>query len=408
MFEQNQPVSSEELQRRQDAVRFHLQTIAPGAGGILVFSRLNIYYLTGTAGQGVLWLPLSGEPVLMIRKGVNRARLEAGVRHIVSFKSYSQLSGICSDAGSPLTPTVAVVMSGLTWQLGMMLEAKLKDHKLVSGDHAIALARMVKSEFELEILRRCGARHHKCLHDIIPRMIRPGMTEREIAHKCWESFFAEGHMGILRMQAHDEEAFLGHVSAGNSGNYPSSFNGPLGLRGEHPASAVMGSAQKVWEPGEPLMLDIGFQLEGYQTDKTQAYFAGSESSIPDNVRRAHDFCIELQAWMMEHGKPGATPAELYEHCLAEAERKGFSEGFMGLDENQVPFVGHGIGLTVDEFPPLAKGFDLPLQKGMVLALEPKQSIRDVAMVGVENTFEVTDNGLRSISGDSYAMIPIDG
>ena len=76
-----------------------LQTLAPAAGGILVFSRLNIYYLTGTYGQGVLWLPLSGEPVLMIRKGVNRALLESPLKNIVSFKSYSALAPLCAEAG---------------------------------------------------------------------------------------------------------------------------------------------------------------------------------------------------------------------------------------------------------------------------------------------------------------------
>ncbi|MEF2230426.1 MAG: Xaa-Pro peptidase family protein [Pseudodesulfovibrio sp.] len=407
MFEPNQPVPSAELKRRQDAVRTHLQTVAPEAGGILVFSRLNIYYLTGTFGQGVLWLPMVGEPVLMIRKGVNRARLEAGVKHIVAFKSYAELAPLCADAGSPLTPTLAVVMTGLNWQLGTLLAAKLKAYTLVPGDHAVTLARMVKSGFELEIMRRCGARHHKCLHDVLPTMIHPGMTEREIAHKAWECFFAEGHMGILRMQAHGEECFLGHVSAGDSGNYPSGFNGPLGLRGEHPASALMGSAHKVWEPGEPLMLDIGFQLEGYHTDKTQAYFAGPDSAIPDELRRAHDFCIEMQEWVCAHAVPGATPAELYAHCLDQAGRRGFGEGFMGLDENQVPFIGHGIGLTIDEFPPLAAGFDQPLVEGMVIAVEPKQGVRGVAMVGVENTFEITRDGARCLSGDSYEMIPVE-
>ncbi|MGE4421322.1 MAG: M24 family metallopeptidase [Pseudodesulfovibrio sp.] len=407
MFEAIARIPQEELQRRQDSVRHHLQAIAPEAGGILVFSRLNIYYLTGTYGQGVLWLPIAGEPVLLIRKGVNRARLEAGVKHILPYKSYSELPGLCADAGSPFTPTLAAVMAGLTWQLGTMLAAKLKDYAIVPGDHAVALAKMVKSEFELAILRRCGEKHHRCLHDLLPSMIHPGMTEREIAHKAWEVFFSEGHMGILRMQAHDEEAFLGHVSAGDSGNYPSGFNGPLGLRGEHPASALMGNVRKVWKLGEPLMLDIGFQIEGYHTDKTQAYFAGPESSIPDDIRRAHDFCIEMQDWMRATARPGVTPEELYLHCLDEAERRGFAEGFMGLDENQVPFVGHGIGLTIDEFPPVAKGFTQPLEQGMVLALEPKQGIRGVAMVGVENTFEITADGCRCISGDKYDMVPVE-
>jgi Xaa-Pro aminopeptidase len=407
MFEAVASIPREELVRRQDAVRKHLQVIAPKAGGILVFSRLNIYYLTGTFGQGVFWLPLDGEPVLMLRKGVNRARLESGIDIIASFKSYSELSGLCADAGSPFTETIAAVMAGLTWQLGNLLAAKLRDYTLIPGDHAVALAKMVKSEFELDIMRRCGEKHHRCLYDILPGKIHPGMTEREISHKAWEVFFAEGHMGILRMQAHDEECFLGHVSAGDSGNYPSSFNGPLGLRGEHPGSALMGNAGKVWKKGEPLMMDIGFQIEGYQTDKTQAYFGGSAASIPDNIRKAQDFCIEMQNWVCENACPGMTPTELYTYCVEQAQKRGFAEGFMGLDENKVPFVGHGIGLTIDEYPPIAKGFDVPLEKGMAIAIEPKQGIRGVAMVGVENTFEITENGARSISGNEYDMIGVE-
>ena len=407
MFSPVNHIPAEELVRRQDAVRTHLQTVAPRAGGILVFSRLNIYYLTGTFGQGVLWLPLVGDPVLMIRKGVNRAQLESTVKHIVPFKSYSELEGMCADCGSPFTDTIAAVMGGLTWQLGNMLAAKLKNYTILPGDHAVALAKMVKSEFELEIMRRCGALHHECLYDILPTKLSPGMTEREISHLAWEVFFSKGHMGILRMQAHGEECFLGHVAAGDSGNYPSGFNGPLGLRGEHPGSALMGSATKIWKVGEPLMLDIGFQLEGYHTDKTQAYFAGPASSISDDLRAAHDFCIEMQDWMCATAKPGVTPSELYTYCIEQAEKRGFADGFMGLDENQVPFVGHGIGLTIDEFPAIAKGFDMPLEKGVVMALEPKQGVRGVAMVGVENTFEITEDGCRCISGDSYEMVPVE-
>lgn len=407
MFEATAVIPQEELVRRQNAVRKHLRTVAPMAGGILVFSRLNIYYLTGTFGQGVLWLPLEGEPVLMLRKGINRALLEAGIENIVPFKSYSELAGLCADAGSPFTKTIGAVMAGLTWQLGTLLASKLKDFNIVPGDHAVALAKMVKSEYELEILRRCGEKHHHCLHDVLPTMIKPGMTEREISHKAWETFFSEGHMGILRMQAHGEECFLGHVAAGDSGIFPSSFNGPLGLRGEHPGSALMGNEGKVWEKGEPLMLDIGFQLEGLHTDKTQAYFAGSQDEMPDDVRKAHDFCIEIQEWVSKNARPGTTPSELYTYSIELAEKRGFGEGFMGLDENKVPFIGHGIGLTIDEFPPIAKGFDIPLEKGMVIALEPKQGIRNVAMVGVENTFEITDDGAKCITGDSYEMICVE-
>ncbi len=407
MFESLAQIPQEELQRRHDVCRRHLQNIVPGAGGLLVFSRLNIYYLTGTMGQGVLWLPLEGEPVLMVRKGIERARLESGLRNIVLFKSYSEMPGLAADAGCPFTKEVAAIMNGLTWQLGMLLASKLKDHEFVPGDHALALTRAVKSEWELRILRQCGERHHRSLHDLIPSRIEPGMSERTISHACWDVFFENGHQGMLRMQAYGEEIFLGHVAAGDSGNYPSSFNGPLGVRGEHPAVPLMGYAGKVWRQGEPLALDIGFGLEGYQTDKTQVYWAGPKSSIPVTVRKAHDFCMEIQNRMAVMAKPGMTPEELYLHCMVEAEKNGLAEGFMGLGHNKVPFLGHGIGLTVDEYPAIARKFAQPLEAGMVLALEPKVGIEGVGMVGVENTFEITESGARSITGDAFDIVCVE-
>ncbi len=62
---------------------------------------------------------------------------------------------------------------------------------------------------------------------------------------------------------------------------------------------------------------------------------------------------------------------------------------MGFGNRQVKFLGHGIGLVIDEIPVIARGFDAPLQENMVLALEPKKGIENFGMVGIENTFIVT-------------------
>lgn len=407
MFEALAVVPRSELEARWARCRGHLAAAAPAAGGLLVFSRINIYYLSGTYGQGVLWLPLSDEPVLLIRKGLERARLESAIGSIVGFKSYGELAGLCAEAGSPLSKAVAVEKSGLSWQLGELLSARLNGREFVPGDAPIALARAVKSEWELAIMRVCGERHHRSLYEVLPGLLRIGMSEREISHLAWRVFFEHGHMGQLRMGAFGEEAFLGHVAAGDSGNYPSSFNGPLGLRGEHPALPFMGYAGKVWKAGEPLSMDIGFTIEGYTTDKTQAYWAGPKSSIPAGVQSAHSFCVDIQAWVCERLRPGAIPSELYLHAVREAERLGFAEGFMGLGDNKVPFLGHGIGLAIDGYPPIAKGFDAPLELGMVLAVEPKHGIPGVGMVGVENTFEVTASGGKCLTGERYDIVCVE-
>ena len=286
-------------------------------------------------------------------------------------------------------------MGGITWALGRTLAEHLAPAQLVPGDRALSLARAVKSPWELAILRAAGADHDRCLRELLPARIAPGMTEREIAHRVWEVLFAAGHQGLLRMENYGEEVFLGHVSAGESGNYPSVFNGPVGLRGEHPATPHMGSAKR-WERGEPLVCDIGFVRSGYHTDKTQVYFAGPRAAIPARAAAAHEFCVEVQAWVAAQLRPGSVPSQLAEHCFAWAERAGWAEGFMALGGNKVRFIGHGIGLAIDEYPVIAKGFDAPLEEGMLLALEPKIGIPGLGMVGVENTFEVTPDGGRCV------------
>jgi Xaa-Pro aminopeptidase len=397
-------VPAEELVRRQERCRDALATLAPESGGLLVFSRLNIFYLAGTYAAGALWLPLEGSPVLLSRRGVERARLESHLERIESFRSFRDLPAIFASAGSPLTPVVAAELTGISWALGRTLTEHLEPVRIVPGDRAISQARSVKSAWELERMRAAGAAHGRCMTGELPSRIGPGMTEREIAHAIWEVLFAAGHQGFLRMENFGEEIFLGHVSAGESANMPSVYNGPVGLLGEHPATPHMGSAAKRWERGEPLVCDVGFILEGYHTDKTQVYWPGAREEIPERALAAHAFCVAVQSWLAERLCPGSIPSRLAAHCFAWAERAGFAEGFMALGGNKVRFVGHAIGLAIDEQPVIAKGFDSPLEEGMVFALEPKIGIPGLGMVGVENVFEVTPAGGRCLTGDSFDII----
>jgi len=69
-------------------------------------------------------------------------------------------------------------------------------------------------------------------------------------------------------------------------------------------------------------------------------------------------------------------------------------------------LGHGIGLVVDEWPVIAEGFDEPLEQNMALAIEPKKGMPGVGMVGIENTFLVTTQGGRGLTGESPGLIPV--
>lgn len=391
-----------EVRDRAARLRQHLTECRPDASGMLLFSRPAVYYLSGAWVNGLLWLPLDGEPVLLCRRGFERAEMDSPLQNILEYKSYSQISGLLRECGAPFGPCVGVEMAGLPWSLGEMLKEKVPGVSFVAADMALHRTRAVKTAWELRKMRLAGARHNQALVALAGR-IRPGMTEREVGLAVWKVFFEHGHQGMMRMQNPGEEIFLGHVAAGDSGNYPGAFNGPLGVRGEHPALPFPGYAGKVWNRAEPLAVDCGFCLEGYHTDKTLIYWAG-EDAVSGEADRAQDFCLQIHEHLASRLKPGAVPAELYRDCVKIALQNGLAEGFMGLGRNKVGFLGHGIGLAVDEWPVIAPSFDTPLEENMVLAVEPKMGIPGLGMVGVENTFVVTPQGGECLTGEEWGPL----
>ena len=399
------PVPAEELAERATTCRRLLQTLLPEAEGMLVLSRLNIFYFSGTLANGLLWLPREGDPVLLCRRGEERARIESTLTAIGSYRSYGDLPALFAELGAPLGRRIGVEKGGLPWNLAELLQHKLPGVEMVAADQVLARARAVKTPYEQRIMARCGEAHHAGLYHDLPRVLRPGMSEREIALAAWDVFFARGHQGMMRMGNPGEEIFLGHVAAGDAANYPSVFNGPVGLVGENPASPFMGSPSIRWEKNQLLTCDIGFALDGYCTDKTQVYYSGKH--LPDEISRGHAFCVRMQERLAERPLPGAIPEALYAEVMALADTEGVSEGFMALGKNKVAFLGHGIGLTIDGWPVIARGFREPLEAGMTLALEPKFGIPGKGMCGVENTFLVTEQGGVCLTGDAFDIVRVE-
>ncbi len=397
MFTAIEVIPQEELEARRERCRAVLRKYHPDAGGIMLFSRVNIYYLTGTFASGIFWLPLEGEPVLAVRKGIERAALETPRTKAVTYKSYSQIPALMKEAGSPVTQCFGVEQEGLSWALGQNFSRNFAAYKFMPADQVLDRARSVKTDWELVKVRLAGKRHYLSMCEDFPQRVRHNMNGFEMSRLFWDIFYAHGHTGHARMSELGQEVFLGHVSVGENIAYPSYYNGPLGVKGAHPTAAYMGYAGEVWTKGSFVAADLGFILEGYNSDKTVLYFAGKAKYVPDEARRVQDCCLEIQYEVASGLKPGAVPQELYQLSLGIAAKYGLSEGYMGYAGNQVPFMGHGLGLHVDEWPVLANKFTDPIRENMVIALEPKITIPGYGMMGVENTFIVTPNGAECVS-----------
>lgn len=403
MFSAQEQLPVEEALSRRTRCLHHLQQLTPTAGGLLLFSPLNIYYFTGAWGGGILWLPHDGLPVLC-SPVPERARLESPLAHIMPLSASENWATLLEEAEQPLSDVVAVEMSFLSWSHARTLAQALPHHQFLSGDRSITLTRAIKSPWEQRKMLLAGQRHHTTVHDILPGLLHTGLSERDIGILSWKLFWQQGHGGLNRLSTPGEDIFLGHIAAGDNGNFPSHFNGPLGVKGEHPAIPYMGDPGSIWKRATPLALDIGFVLEGYHTDKTQVYWAGTPASLPDEVRRAQDAAQDIEQRAAEALRPGVLPSTIWRDACRRAEALGVAEGFMGLGRNKVRFLGHGIGLVIDEYPVIAERFDSPLEAGMTLALEPKIGLPGIGMVGVENTFIVTPEGGRCITGAEHWIL----
>ena len=88
----NKCTPAEEITSRWDRYKKHLRQHLPEAEGAFIFSRLNIFYFTGTFANGILWLPIEGDPILFCRRGFERAEIETPLKHIVEFNSYKDIA----------------------------------------------------------------------------------------------------------------------------------------------------------------------------------------------------------------------------------------------------------------------------------------------------------------------------
>jgi Xaa-Pro aminopeptidase len=201
----------------------------------------------------------------------------------------------------------------------------------------------------------------------------------------------------------DTEMVLGHTCFGESSIYPSYFDGPSGNFGMSPAVPVLGSRERKLRDGDLVYIDTGCGVNGYHTDKSITFMFGR--SLPANVISEHERCVEIQNNIAEMLKPGEIPSNIYNTILSKLS-PDFLQNFMGFGNRKVKFLGHGVGLLIDELPVIAKGFDEPLQEGMTFAIEPKKGIENIGMVGIENTFIVTPKGGRCITGTNPGLIPV--
>ena len=353
-------------------------------------SLTDLSYLTGSIQNWILLVPVKSDPLFYVRKSLQRAGEESPLSVVPYPGRKSMVREVLSMMGSG--KGLGMAMDATPASTFISLMSKLHDCIPVDISIELKSQRAVKSEWEIAQIEKAAQQAELLFHEIA-EFLGPGITDIEASASIERRLRMMGHGGTIRVRRTGSDLALILVVSGDAAMYPTSFDGPLGGEGPYPSAAI-GSGWKEMKRGETVIVDMVTLYNGYHADHSRTYYLGKE--VPDKIKEAHAFCIEVLTLLEKRLRPGEECAKIFCEVQSWVEKHKVPEGFMGYGENRVRFFGHGVGLELDEFPVIADRIDQKLRPGMVLAIEPKAFLKGVGPVGVENTYLVTETGCRSL------------
>lgn len=373
-----------ELKLRRDKIRRLMAQ--QGIDAALITCNVNLLYTYGRVVSGYLYLPLNAPARLFVKRPNNITG-----EHIFSVRKPEQIIDILKEEKLPMPVKLMLEGDELPYTEYLRLAALFPEAEVVNGTPLIREARSIKTPIEIEMFRRSGVAHAKA-YDRIPTVYRPGMTDHELSIEVERLMRQEGSLGIFRVFGQSMEIFMGSVLGGDNAATPSPFDFALGGEGMDPALPVGVNGTELKE-GQSVMFDLGGNFNGYMGDMSRVFSIGK---LSEKAYTAHQVCIDIQNEVAALAKPGAVCEDLYNKAIEMVTKAGFAENFMGISQ-QARFIGHGIGLEINELPVFAPRMKQELEPGMVFALEPKIVLPGVGPLGIENSWVVTCEGVEKLT-----------
>lgn len=383
-----------ELKLRRDKIRSLMAQQSIDAA--LITCNVNLIYTYGCVVSGYLYLPLNAPARLFIKRPNH-----IGGEHVHPIRKPEQLPDLLKECGLPIPTKLMLEGDELPFTEYSRLAACFPDTEVVScGTVLIRQARSTKTEMEIGMLRRSGIAHTRA-YEQIPSAYQQGMTDRQFSIEIERLMRLEGCLGIFRVFGQSMEIFMGSLLAGDNAAAPSPYDFALGGKGIDP-SLPGGANGTLLQSGQSVMVDMGGNFNGYMCDMSRVFSIGK---LPEKAYAAHQTCLEIQEAITAMARPGVVCEDLYTMAIEMVNKAGFADNFMGVGQ-KAKFVGHGIGLEINEMPVLSPRMKQELEPGMVFALEPKIVLPGVGPLGIENSWVVTAEGLEKLTLCSEEIIEL--
>lgn len=357
-----------------------------GADGCLLTNGINLFYTTGHIYSGYFYLPAEGEPWYFVKRPNGLIG-----EHVVYLRKPEQLPDLFRENGLSMPQHLLLEADELTYSDYTRLQSIFQPQTTGNATALLRQIRRVKTPWEIEQTRLC-ARRHEAVYQEIPACFRPGMTDLEFQYEIELRMRKHGSLGLFRAFGPNMDIYMGSILAGPNAETPSPFDFALGGGGMD-ASCPLGANGTPLEEGMAIMVDMAGNYTPYMTDMTRVYSVGK---LSDEAYRAHEVSRRIHQETEAAARPGVACADLYQLALHIVEEEGLASYFMGTKQ-QAKFVGHGVGLQINELPVLTPRSKEILKENMIFALEPKFVLPGIGAVGVENTYLVTAQGCEKLT-----------
>jgi len=389
--------SKEEIEKRIGHLQSHLKK--EKISSCLILQNVDLYYFSGTIQRSYLFIRDEGDPYLLVQKDFDRAKKESPLMNILPIERPKAISDILKKQGG-------LNRIGLEWDVlpvnqFRQLERLFPQSEFVDFSKTIRQVRMIKSPDEIIQLKR-SAQILDGVFEFAKGVLQVGMTEIEAESHLIELGRRRGHQGLTRMRAWNPAMVNASVLSGDSGSVLTHLDVSVIGPGISPAFP-QGSSFNLIGRDVPIQIDFSIAYNGYITDAARTYVIGK---LPQKLMKAYEVTLEIRHEMEKIAKPGLPCSDLYHLSSHIVKKRGLEDNFIGTKKKQAPFVGHGIGLEIDELPLIAKGFTQPLEIGMVFAFEPKFIFPDIGVVALEDDYAVTEDGVEKLTHAEDHLIVI--
>jgi Xaa-Pro dipeptidase len=381
MSNEYERIPPSEIEHRIRRLKSNLR--AQNLDGALFLTTTNLYYYSGYGGDGAVFVPIEDEPIHLVKRNLPLAEQYSGLSNV---QPYGRESRLMKTLGIKSSLRIAIDADIIPFSFVTFLKEQVDSTQLIDGSHFLRNIRAVKSTFEINLIEQAAEIVDQSF-EICKEIAKPEMTEIELASQLDSWMLKYNHSGFITTRSLNSimPAYSFVISSSsatlNIFFYPVSAGGLSLMYPYGPSRRKLGK-------GSPFLVDTCGNRLGYISDTTRTFVCGH---FNPETQAQLGALSQVKQFLMRNLKPQRNLGQIYDEVLELTKELGIHENFMGTTSDHVSFLGHGVGLELDELPIFySKGPDIEV--GNVIACEPKIIKPKHLVLGIEDTYAISESG----------------